>query len=211
MRMGAAKLMMSRGLVLPTFLGFTSAGQTSSTTVTVDLPSGVVEDDLLVALMSATGNFSWTGDTGWTERIDQGLAPGLRVATKVAGGSEPSNYTFTFGNGSAPVAQILAFRNGEFDAIGSIATLSGDGDLAAPSVSLSPGIVVAAFGSQSQLSRTHSTPSGMTATETTKAFTNSISAFYEESPSTGASGTRTSTMAGGSGVNAAVLLGVKKP
>lgn len=107
------------------FVGTASAETVTGGSVTVNKPTGTTSGDLLIAVMSAgSNNQTWTGDTGWTEAADSGLLPDLRVAYKVAGGSEPSTYTFTgsFGAGSRS-AIILTVRGLSYTSIGAFGTI----------------------------------------------------------------------------------------
>lgn len=191
----------------PQFVAYAASTTSgSATSLVIPKPTGVAQGDLLVAVMGG-GNVTWTGDTSWTERIDQAAGVGLRVATLEAGASEPASYTFTASASTTVVGQILAFRFATYDTIGSIATLSGDGDLVISQITMLGGFLVAGVASAGQPSRTHTTPSGMTLTE--QKFNNggSVSCFYQVLAG-GATGSRTSTMAGGGGANAGVLASI---
>jgi hypothetical protein len=75
----------------------TGPGNSSSTTLTLTKPTGVVSGDLLVAVVSAIGSGSTiTGPSGWTEIDTSTSAGGLKASlwAKIAGGSEPANYAW---------------------------------------------------------------------------------------------------------------------
>lgn len=109
----------------PTWVGGTravTADGVGSTTIVINKPSGVVQNDLMVAIVTAddTGsNKTFTGPTGWTEAGDFG---GLAVYYKTAGASETSTYTFTCSSGQVLSGIIMAFRNAAWDLIGASAT-----------------------------------------------------------------------------------------
>jgi hypothetical protein len=65
------------------------------TALVIPIPSGVAAGNFMLAIMAAQVAETFTGDTGWNEIADYGSNPGLRAAWKLAGGSEPSSYTFT--------------------------------------------------------------------------------------------------------------------
>lgn len=191
----------------PQFVAYAASTTSgSATSLVIPKPTGVAQGDLLVAVMSG-GAVTWTGDTSWSERIDQGADPSLRVATLEAGGSEPASYTFTASSSAVVVGQILAFRFATYDTIGSIATITGDGDLVMSQITMIGGFLVAGVVSNGQPSRTHTTPAGMTLTEQKFNDSSSISCFYQVLAG-GATGSRTSTMAGGGGGNAGVLASI---
>lgn len=87
--------------------------ESSLSTITIDKPSGVVSGDLLIAQVSVRrSNTTWSVPSGWTELHDQTMPDDTNgslaqvTAWKIAGGSEPSNYTFT-PSGADPMAGII--------------------------------------------------------------------------------------------------------
>lgn len=109
--------------IAPEFVAVANTQNTASgSSLVISKPTGTAQDDLMIAVMSAGGQSStWTGDTGWTEVADNGNSPDLRVAYKVAGASEGSSYTFTFGSSATTLAgSILTYRYGTYDTISSI-------------------------------------------------------------------------------------------
>jgi hypothetical protein len=82
----------------------TSAEATGSgTTLVINKPTGVVSEDVMVAVIGASqltvANLT-SGPSGWTQALAldiAGVAPSTFVYYLVAGGSEPSTYTWTFG------------------------------------------------------------------------------------------------------------------
>ena len=128
----------------PIFVASSSVGDFEGDPLPINKPAGVIEGDLMIALSAGSNGVSWSGDTGWTEIFDLGSNPAQRVAYKVAGGSEPSTYTFT--PASSIVAQshiIIAYRRAEYVSIGS-ANYAGSGSpITAPSVTASAANMVA--------------------------------------------------------------------
>ena len=82
-----------------------------STSLTITKPAGAVEKDLLVALVSVRNNGTVTAPTGWTQVVNSAYSFYLRKSVwyKVAGASEPANYTWTFGTSGAAAGGISAF------------------------------------------------------------------------------------------------------
>lgn len=196
------------------FVGYSENVESPGTTsFTINKPSGVVSGDLLVAIMGATGgDITWTGDTDWTEALDQGAKPNLRVAYKAVTGSEGASFTFTASSAAEYVGQILAFRAASYDQIGSIVTRTGNGALAMPGITAVDGIVIAAASTADDLTSTYSVPSGMTLIKKNENMTHgvSISTWYEFVIA-GATGDLTSTIStvGAGDPSAGVLIGVK--
>lgn len=81
------------------FVASASAYNTvDSTTLDISKPTGVVSGDILIAFVACntgTGSGAWTMPSGWTEVLDESSGTRVGIAYKVAGGSEPSTYTFT--------------------------------------------------------------------------------------------------------------------
>lgn len=208
----AAKIA-GRGTV-PLFFA-SSAGLTTGTSVSPAKPTGLSQNMLELAVMASnkTTGATWTGDTGWTEQIDQATLPNLRVATKIAGGSEPGGYTFTASNSEDLSVVILAIKRGVFDAIGAIATRSGGGTLTASGITSAGGMLLAAVvvDQQSAGTVTIASNSGMTLIATGGGSGYPTINIYRDYVVPGATGTRGFTIGGTySGTSAAVLVGVKR-
>jgi hypothetical protein len=69
----------------------------SGTTITIDKPTGTVAGDVLVALIRSDSTPGITGPTDWV-LVEQNAVNNRNLAMlyKVAGGSEPANYEFTY-------------------------------------------------------------------------------------------------------------------
>ena len=101
----------------------TQSASAGVTTLVINKPTGTIEGDLMVAFMGSPASVTWTGATGWTEVADQGASPSTRIAYKVAGGSEPSSYTFTTSvSANTPSGSIVSIEGGSYDAISTINT-----------------------------------------------------------------------------------------
>ena len=75
-----------------------------STSLTINVPAGVTANDLLVAHVAVRGNGAITAPGGWTPLVDANNGNFIRQATyyRIAGGSEPASYQWTFA--STPAA-----------------------------------------------------------------------------------------------------------
>ncbi len=178
------------------FIGY-SHGDTGGLngTLTINKPAGVLENDMLVAIMGQDGaNATWTGDTGWTEKIDQGVQPNLRIATKVAGASEGVSYTFTQSSTRKAAGIILHFRDAAFDQIGTINT--GSPLVAGGITPTSSGILIGAYLSN-QSGATFTTPSGMAPIASFNTYSASYRIFQQDIATGATTGMRFSTVTGG--------------
>ena len=176
----------------------------TSSSLTINVPSGTTDGDLMVAFMAAEDNLTWTGATGWTEVADQGLAPSLRVAYKVASSSEPASYTFTSTDSRLTAGSILTYRGASYDAIGSFAVdaspLVVTGPTAAADFSVL--LVVAADASDNI---TFGTPSDMAPEVTQNDATKPSYAIFDQYVVAGATGTRSITSPNNNDVSAIAL------
>jgi cellulose synthase/poly-beta-1,6-N-acetylglucosamine synthase-like glycosyltransferase len=84
-----------------------------STWVTVTKPTGTVEDDLLIAIMSHDSGFGTLGaPSGWTPIFDtlvSSFGCTFRAWYLIAGASEPAFYTFTSTDSDQLIAGIMRF------------------------------------------------------------------------------------------------------
>jgi hypothetical protein len=187
-----------------------STATIDSTTLTINKPTGTVQGDLLIAIVFADPNATWTGDTGWTEVVDQGTAPSLRVAYKVAGASEASSYTFISSASGLIGGAILTYKNALYDTIGAIQTGTSGGVQTAPSITLaeSASTLIAVFARGQTTS--WSAPSAGLSLLTTQTVVRPTWAIYHQIdlPS-GSTGTRQATPANTAGSLACVLIGIK--
>lgn len=196
------------------FVSYSSNTANGFSTVAVNKPTGTTSGDILVAVMMASNasGITWTGDTSWTEIYDEGdsARPSLRVAYLVAGGSEPSSYTFTASTATGLLAQIMCFRGYGYDTIGSNVVLGGNGSLVITGLTSAGGILIGCAASASGASTpTQSTPTGMTLVGTTTlSSAHAITSWYQF-VAAGATGTRTTTVAGTPTNSNGILVGLK--
>lgn len=130
------------------------------TTVVVNKPTGTVSGDLLVAVMISEAGPAWSQPAGFTEVLDVVSPPFGAASWKVAGGAEPSTYTFTADAPHVLVAALLCFRNAAFDVIGSVGSQNNAPQ--AGTITLSgEGLTLAVFAANND-GVTFSTPTGCT-------------------------------------------------
>lgn len=178
-------------------------------TLVINKPTGTVEGDLMVAVMSKAVDATWTGDTGWTEVADQGLNPSLRVAYKVAGASEGGSYTFTANTSSNGVSgSILTYRYAAYDTIGSFVTGANPLVLSSISPSESQSVLIAA-GARGTVSTTLGTPTSMTAQVTDSDADAPSYIVCDQIVAKGPTGTRSMSTGGSSTSVAGIMLSIK--
>ena len=192
------------------FVAYSLSTSSTLSTLTIPTPTGTQPNDILVAVMFCQDAVTWTGASGWTERVDQGVAPSLRVATLQVGATPASSYLFSHTGSSTDTGGIiLCIRRGVWDTISAVSTRAGNGSLAVGGVTSAGGIIIAAAACD-VATPFFTTPSGMTDTGTDYPAGNNggITAWYQ-SVAPGATGTRTTTISNSpSGVNAGVLISI---
>jgi hypothetical protein len=202
--MGAIQQILSA--VTPTGIGMVSYSHnysSSGTTLTVGKPTGVLDGDILFAFMNGTnGDFTWTGDSGWTESIDQGVLPSFRVAYKVAS-SEGASYNFTVSGSAVTRGIIIAFRAAALDIIGDLSAVSHPTVTAASITVTDDNSILMACFSTSGGEPVPSAPAGMTGIDVYS----SLAVFYQVVNS-GATGDKVSTVADVSN-SVGILISVK--
>jgi hypothetical protein len=136
---------------------------TSSTTITVNVPSGTANGDLMLMIVGTGGNSTntWTTPLGWNIGTagSQGRALFWRTAS-----SEPGNYTVTQSASSTSNAFILTFRNAVFDTSG----LAGQSAVTSPTpvaitVAVANSTIVYVAQSNLGTNITYTTPTGYNA------------------------------------------------
>jgi hypothetical protein len=195
------------GLVL---VAYAAASTNSASSLTIDKPTGTVDGDILVAFKGGNdaAGVTWTGASGWTERVDQAALPNIRVATKTAS-SEGASYTFTPSSTNAYGGIVLAFRGAAYDAIGSVVTRSGDGSLVVTGFTSAAGLSLLFVYVDDEPSPTISTPAGYTEIASWSDFASTMKVF-QKNVAAGATGSATSTIGGATGDTAGgIQVGLK--
>ena len=94
-----------------TFRAAASTETVPTTSLTVNKPSGVTADDVLVASIAVRNDESITAPAGWTQQYsDDTSSMRMAVFTRTAEGSDGASYTWTFGDPvSTAIGGIIAF------------------------------------------------------------------------------------------------------
>ena len=173
--------------------------------VTVAVPSGTVDGDLLVAMGAATASTQFSTPTGWTLH---GATINLfhPLWTRTAN-SEPANYTFvTTGTGNAMV-QIV--RIDGWASIDAAAGVVGTGALVIPSVtSAGAGRRLMQMANKTNAVTTFTGPGSQTERYDAQTAGNYTYAGGDEVVGSGATGTRTWTPAAGGATGCAYMLAI---
>lgn len=125
------------------FAGFTEAKLYSDgAALTIDTPSGAAEGDLLIAALvtDASETLSAPGGEGWTliDQDDGSNAVTLGVWWKLAGASESSSHTFTWGSDEEAYGFIMRFTGHDVGSpVDAYAEDGGTNDATPPSPSVS--------------------------------------------------------------------------
>lgn len=203
-------LIRATGAGRPEFIGVSQTNSTASntTSLTVNVPTGVQNGDLLIAVLFANDTVADFAQTGFTWALEHSARPSLGVAYRVAS-NEPSSYTFTTTGSRRLGGQIIAFRGGAWDTIGAIAT---GNTYTANSITAaaSDSVLIGAFAAD-VISRTWGAPSGMTVVSEWEGGNRPVFATYRQDIEAGTTGTRQATLSGALTDQAAAVLFSIKP
>jgi hypothetical protein len=151
----------------PEFVAAETAVGETTTSVTVDVPAGVVDGDVLIWSVNVRDDIVVTNPTGWGTplvEIATGGGPGIRLLVygRIAS-SEPASYTITADNTGRWSTAMVAYAAGPGAVIGTYAELGAEDDLEVEA--FGPGyqtmwLYVGA--GRSALSNTWTAPVGMT-------------------------------------------------
>lgn len=202
---GAAFMAISSG---PVYISLTGNNGGIGTSLSLNEPSDVQTGDMLLAVMGATGDtVTWTQPSGYTEHLDQNARPSLCVASERPGsGSDTWSCT---GSPTNIAGLHICLRLAQFDTIGSVATITADGDLTIPGVTAAGGLLLAVVILDGDASATVSTPSGWTSIYNANSLGQRLAVFTKNVP-VGATGDVVSTISGlTTGTAGGVLVAVK--
>jgi hypothetical protein len=197
----------------PTLIN-TASQQNSATgaTLVINKPSGTLEGHLLIAFAvndDSAGN-SWTAPSGWIEVADQGNAPDLFVAYKIAGDSEPADYTFTCSISTRKLSgSILTYANAAYDTIGSIATATDPLIITSIASIAKPYSILIGFASRINAALTITPPAEMTTLVTDNGTDGPSYCIAHQQVNYGQSGTRAFSGVSGTTNSAGVLVALK--
>lgn len=184
------------------FKSATSAGAYTPAggTITITTPGAVASGDVLVAVIFTTGG-SPAPPVGWTQIGSDGLTSGVSIGRawyRVAGGSEPANYTWTMSASDSAVLLMSAYTG--VDTGNPVETLTWGGSTGATTSQVAPAssptmpgaMQVSAWGATGGAG-SYTPPSGMTEfADTTTAWQFGAGA-YDALDASGSTGTRTAT------------------
>jgi len=191
----------------PTFVGVsqTDTGSSNVTTLTLNVPAGVQDGDLLIAaVFGGGGNVGDWAQTSWTWAIEQTNAPNLGVSYRTAS-SEPASYSFTTTTARRLGGMIIAFRGASWDVAGTLATATYTAS--AITVSEANSILIGAWGVDDS-NVTWTAPSGMTEISKYAGGNRANFAAYREDVNSGSTGTRTAS-ADSTNARSCVLFSIK--
>jgi hypothetical protein len=204
-------MMQGIGPTGPVLVGSSTSSSTTATMV-VNKPAGVVAGNLLVAAVASSDSNSWSIPSGWTKLAELVGVPlydhSVTVFTKVAGGAEPSSYTFDAGSSLKQSGVIAAWGGMAYDSAGAFDVEHRGDPIIAPSITLSHDGLLLAIYSTDLNGETFTTPAGMLPLAEIHSSTTPSIAIFSEQAAAGATGTRTSTPSAG-GASSGVLIGLK--
>lgn len=185
----------------------TSASQTTvSPTITVNVPSGTANGDLMILIVASSQLNTWTTPSGWTLWFqNNGRAIFYRTAA-----SEPASYTVTQNNSETSDGFMLTYRNAAIDVIGSLGSNANPSVGAAITTTDSNCYVFDFVSARTNASITFTTPTGYTALiSESDGVAPSAAIFFKTQSAAGTTGSATSTPSGG--VNAGSMQFSLKP
>lgn len=175
----------------------------SSTTITINVPTGTVAGDVMVAFLTNASSGTFNTLTGWTLGA---TATGRGIFYKIAGHNEPASYTFVASTSGLLQGYIVTYENAVWGGVS--AASSNTSPTQAPSVTTtSTNSMVVAFYSSTLASITYSTPTSYTTLDSnsdTTAPSNAL--FYRVYAAAGATGIVISTPSSGLSIGYQVFL-----
>lgn len=179
-----------------TLVNITTAVQnTSSTTITINVPSKTANGDLMI-LVATVGSVTstWTTPSGWTLWGNNG---GRTVFYRIAS-SEPASYTLTQFANITSSACILTYRNAAIDVFGAYSSNSNPSVAPSITTTANNAVVLDYVANRTIGSVTFTTPTNFTPLVSDSDATNpSYAVFSRVQATAGSTGTATSTPSGG--------------
>src|SRR5579862_9844168 len=98
-------------MATPTFRAGNVKNSSSGTSCALTKPTGTASGDVLYAIISMAANKTVTAPSGWTQigTSYNGTSTFARFYRKVAGGSEPSSYSWSWSGSTTNVGVIVAW------------------------------------------------------------------------------------------------------
>lgn len=137
----------------------TAVQNTSSTTITINVPAGTANGDLMVMYAtSGAATNNWTTPSGWTLAV---AATNLsRAVFYRTASSEPASYTVTQSGSATSSAAILTYQNATIDVIGAFGTGASPSVAPAITTTVTNTVILDYVSSTINGSITYSTPTG---------------------------------------------------
>lgn len=182
----------------------------SGTSITIST-SGILSGDLIVAVCCSTTTATWTDSHSFTEVLDQAAAPSIRVAYKIAGGSEPASYTFTASATGELAGVVLVLRYAAWDAVGTVSTTQTSNVQTAPAITVGANrsSLFAFFTNTGVVTWSSPTTGLVSVASYSKTPAPSFELFLDDLVASGSSGTKSATLSSAGGSMGAVLFSVK--
>lgn len=170
----------------------TAVQNTASTTITINVPSGVVNGDILV-LMVMSNNGTWTTPSGWTVWLANANNRAIYYRTA---SSEPASYTITQSGNTTSSACMVACNDAAIDVMGTISA-NASPTVADSITTTADNAFVFDYIAVNNASRTVTTPTGYTLLASDSDATSpSYALIYTTQTTAGATGTLSVTVSG---------------
>lgn len=109
----------------PTYIGYEKTEiTTNGTSLSINVPAGTQNGDLMVACLGGGGGSNNVGDwvnTNFTFRVEETTLPNIVIATRIAN-SEGSSVTFTTSASVRLSGVLMTFRNASWGVTGTVGT-----------------------------------------------------------------------------------------
>ena len=171
----------------------TAVQNTAATTITINVPSGVANGNILLLTFITDAGGSVTTPSGWTLWL--AFANNRAIFYRTAS-SEPASYTITQGSSSTCSACMVAFNNAAIDVMGTISANTSP-SVADSITTTANGAFVFDYLAVNVASRSVTTPSGYTLLASDSDATSpSYALLYTTQTTAGATGTLSVTVSG---------------
>lgn len=168
-----------------------NSGVSNVSSITVNIPAGTVDGDLMLALLNSSGGSPvWTA-SGWTPITENDTRNAI-IMVKTAS-SEGASQQFNSSQSEKLSATIVTYKNAKLGFTGSFGSMANPAIAPSSTVPVVPAALVGFFNSE-RSGATFSTPTGMTAVASETAA--AAFAIFDQVVTAGASGTRSSTLSG---------------
>lgn len=194
-----------------------SYGSTNSgTSLTLNVPAGTVNADVMLAIITVSGGSGSTITTpaGWTlvRRDDNSTSLSTLVYSKVAS-SEPASYAWSFNGASLFSAGGIVSYSGidttnpiDVSGVPTISGVSSTAVIAASANTTSANVIVVAYGAGTNGAYTSTPPTGMTErVDTNNGGSRNLTIADVSQAAAGATGTKTFTYSGSITYNAGII------